>query len=152
MRGYQMLGQSIADPEGIEGPAGETPGLGLLDVTTVMSPDKRLTRITATHAASGQGIAGYEIHIGRSTGPDCARPFAHVQGTPEGALSPDGRVIGSYLHGMFAADGFRTAFLAGLGASPSVLSYADGVEETLDRLAEHLEAHLDVAGLLALAR
>lgn len=150
--GYQMLGQSIADPEGIEGPAGETPGLGLLDVTTVMSPDKRLTRITATHAASGQGIAGYEIHIGRSTGPDCARPFAHVQGTPEGALSPDGRVIGSYLHGMFAADGFRTAFLAGLGASPSVLSYADGVEETLDRLAEHLEAHLDVAGLLALAR
>jgi adenosylcobyric acid synthase len=150
--GYQMLGRSIADPEGIEGPAGETAGLGLLDVTTVMSPHKRLTRVSATHAASGQGIEGYEIHIGRSEGPDCARPFAHVEGAPEGAVSPDGRVIGSYLHGMFAADAFRATFLAGLGGTPSGLSYAAGVEETLDRLAAHLEAHLDVGALLALAR
>ncbi len=150
--GYQMLGRSIADPEGIEGPAGETQGLGLLDVTTVMSPDKRLTRVRATHAPSGQAIEGYEIHIGRSDGSDCARPFAHVDGTPEGATSADGRVTGSYLHGMFAADAFRAAFLAALGGTPSGLAYASGVEETLDRLAAHLEAHLDVPGLLALAR
>ena len=150
--GYQMLGRSIADPEGIEGPAGETQGLGLLDVTTVMSPDKRLTRVRATHAPSGQAIEGYEIHIGRSDGSDCVRPFAHVDGTSEGATSPDGRVTGSYLHGMFAADAFRAAFLAALGGTPSGLAYASGVEETLDRLAAHLEAHLDVPGLLALAR
>lgn len=150
--GYQMLGRSIADPGGIEGPAGETAGLGLLDVATTMSPDKRLTRVSATHAGSGQQIEGYEIHIGRSDGPDCARPFALVDGVPEGATSPDGRVIGSYLHGMFAADAFRAAFLSALGGAPSGLSYAAGVEETLDRLAAHLETHLDVAGLLGLAR
>jgi len=149
--GYQMLGQVVADPDGIEGAAGETPGLGLLDVTTVMTPDKRLTRTRATHAATGLAVEGYEIHIGRTDGAGRARPFAHVDGQPEGAVSPDGRIAGSYLHGLFTQDAFRAAYLARLGAAPSGLSYAAGVEETLDRLADHLEAHLDVAGLLALA-
>lgn len=149
--GYQMLGRSIADPGGIEGPAGETPGLGLLDVATVMSADKRLTRVLATHAATGAPMQGYEIHIGRTEGPDRARPFARVDGAPEGAVSADGRIIGSYLHGMFAGDAFRAAFLSGFGEA-SALRYGAGVEATLDRLADHLEAHLDVDGLLALAR
>jgi adenosylcobyric acid synthase len=150
--GYQMLGRVIADPQGIEGPPGETAGLGLLDVATVMTPDKRLQRTVAVHAASGLAVAGYEIHIGRTEGPDRARPFAHVGGQPEGARSADGRVAGTYLHGLFAADAFRAAFLRDLGAAPSGLAYAAGVQAVLDRLAGHVEAHLDVAGLLALAR
>ncbi|WP_225028162.1 cobyric acid synthase [Xinfangfangia pollutisoli] len=150
--GYQMLGHVVRDPEGIEGPAGETPGLGLLEVETVMTPDKRLARVSATHAASGLEVSGYEIHIGRSSGPDCARPFAHVEGRAEGALSTDGRIAGSYLHGLFASDAFRAAYLAGLGIAASARSHAATVEATLDALADHLEAHLDVAGLLALAR
>ncbi|MBL4929735.1 cobyric acid synthase [Fuscibacter oryzae] len=150
--GYQMLGQRITDPDGIEGPAGETEGLGYLDLATVMTGDKRLTRVTARHAATDQTIEGYEIHIGRSTGIDSGRPFALLDGQPEGASSPDGRVQGTYLHGMFSADGFRAAFLRELGATPSGLTYGAAVEACLDALAAHIEAHLDVAGLLALAR
>ena len=150
--GYQMLGRSIADPEGQEGPAGFDAGLGHLDVTTVMTADKRLARVTAQHAASGLTVAGYEIHIGRSDGPDCARPFAHIEGRPEGAISPDGRIIGSYLHGLFSSDAFRAAYLARLGVAGSGHAHAATVEATLEALADHVEAHLDVPGLLGLAR
>jgi adenosylcobyric acid synthase len=150
--GYQMLGRSVADPEGIEGPAGETAGLGLLDVETVMTPDKRLARVGARHAASGLAVEGYEIHIGRTSGADCARPFAHVEGRPEGATAPDGRIAGSYLHGLFAADDFRAAYLAGLGIAAGSQSHAATVEDALEALADHVEAHLDVPGLLAVAR
>jgi adenosylcobyric acid synthase len=146
-----MLGRRIADPAGIEGPAGETPGLGLLDVDTVMTPDKRLTEVQAVHAESGRAFTGYEIHIGRTDGPDCARPFATVAGMPEGAVSADGRIAGSYLHGMFRDDAFRAGLLAGFGAA-SGIAYATQVEQVLDALADHMEAHLDVPGLLALAR
>jgi len=149
--GYQMLGRIIADPDGIEGAAGESAGLGLLDLVTVMSAEKRLTRTSAIHAASGAAMEGYEIHIGRTEGPDRARPFAMVDGVAEGAVSADGRIMGSYLHGMFTGDAFRAAFLGGLGAA-SVAGYGQGVEAVLDALADHMEAHLDVAGLLALAR
>ncbi len=150
--GYQMLGQKISDPNGIEGPVGDMAGLGHLDIETLMSPDKTLARISAVHSATQMPVDGYEIHIGRSDGPDRARPFAHVGAAPEGAISPSGRVMGSYLHGLFAQDAFRTAFLAGLGAAPSQISYSAGVEQVLDDLAAHLEAHLDITGLLALAR
>ncbi|HEX9857805.1 MAG TPA: cobyric acid synthase [Paracoccaceae bacterium] len=150
--GYQMLGRVVRDPEGIEGAPGETPGLGLLEVETTMTPDKRLTRTRATHAASGLAVEGYEIHIGHTSGPACARPFARVEGRAEGATSADGRIMGSYLHGMFTNDIFRSAFLAQIGAAPSGLRYGAGVEDTLDALAAHMETHLDVAGLLALAR
>ncbi|MGY6411966.1 MAG: cobyric acid synthase [Alkalilacustris sp.] len=150
--GYQMLGRTVADPEGIEGPAGTDPGLGLLDVDTVMTPDKRLEEVRAVHTATGAAFDGYEIHIGRTGGPDRARPFAHVAHTPEGAVSACGRVSGSYLHGMFRNDGFRAAYLAGFGVTASEAGYAAGVEATLDALAAHIEAHLDVPRLLALAR
>ncbi len=149
--GYQMLGHRVADPMGIEGPPGDTPGLGLLDVRTVMGGDKQLTEVRACHTMLDLPFTGYEIHIGRSDGPDCARPFAHVRGRPEGAVSPCGRVAGSYLHGMFADDVFRRAWLAELGAQPSDTAYTSRVEDTLDALAEHLTTHLDVPGLLALA-
>jgi adenosylcobyric acid synthase len=150
--GYQMLGRSVADPDGTEGPAGETPGLGLLDVTTVMTPEKSLTRVQAVHAETKQAIDAYEIHIGRTEGHDRVRPFALVDGVAEGAISADGRVHGSYLHGLFTSDGFRRAFLTRLGVSASNESYSAKIESALDELAEHLEKHLDVEGILALAR
>jgi len=149
--GYQMLGSSVADPEGIEGPAGETAGLGLLDVTTVMTGEKTLTRVTAQHVATRQPIDAYEIHIGRTDGPDRVRPFAMLDGAPEGAISRDGRVYGSYLHGLFASDDFRSSFLRQLDIPVTDQQYRGRVESALDALADHIEAHLDVEGLLALA-
>lgn len=149
--GYQMLGRVVRDPNGIEGPAGEAPGLGLLEVDTVMTPEKRLSQTNAVHATTGTPIQGYEIHIGETSGLGCARPFAHVAGVAEGAVSANGRIMGSYLHGMFVGDTFRRAFLNQLGVKTSAVNYADGIEDTLDALAAHLEAHLDVEGLLALA-
>lgn len=146
--GYQMLGQVIDDPRGHDGLPGCDAGLGLLDVQTVMAADKRLARVGGT--ALGQPITGYEIHMGRTTGPDRARPFAVIEGADEGAISPDGRVMGSYTHGLFADDSFRAAFLARLGAG-SLGGHAARVESTLDALAAHLETHLDIDGLLKLA-
>ncbi len=150
--GYQMLGRSIADPEGIEGRAGATPGLGFLDIHTVMQAEKRVQLTTARHLATGQMVQGYEIHIGQSTGPDCARPMFEVDGNPEGAISASGQVSGSYLHGMFAADAFRSTFLTNLGATAGNASYEATVEKTLNALADHLQAHVDCAGLLNLAK
>jgi adenosylcobyric acid synthase len=150
--GYQMLGHNVADPEGIEGASGETSGLGLLNVTTVMTPQKTLTRVTASHAATKQPIDAYEIHIGHTEGSDCVRPFAMLNGVPEGAVSADGRIHGSYLHGVFASDAFRKAFLAQLDIPAADQSYRTKVESALNALAGHIEAHLDVDGLFALAR
>ena len=150
--GYQMLGKSIADPDGIEGPAGETPGLALLDVTTLMTPEKALTRVSALHAATGTALAAYEIHIGRTEGSDRARPFSIVDGQGEGAISADGLVQGTYLHGLFTSDAFRRAYLARLGIEASAEHYRARVESALDALADHIETHFDMDGLLALAR
>ena len=149
--GFQMLGHTVADPDGIEGAPGTVPGLGLLDIETVMGGDKTLREVDARHAGLDLPFNGYEIHIGRSGGPDCARPFAHVGDRPEGAVSADGRVAGSYLHGMFSDDAFRSAWLANLGAASGGLRFEETVDATLDGLAEHLEAHLDIEGILACA-
>jgi adenosylcobyric acid synthase len=150
--GYQMLGQSIADSRGVEGPPAMVPGLGLLDVATELTGDKRLAAVSGT-TADGRPFSGYEMHMGETTGPDRARPFATLaDGRPEGARSPDGRVLGTYVHGLFADDSQRSAWLARLGAAPSGLGYQAGVEAALDALARHLEAHLDLDRLLSLAR
>src|SRR5690242_9185317 len=142
--GYRMLGKSVSDPDGIEGAAGETPGLGLLDVTTDMTPEKSLTRVKAVHAETKQPIEAYEIHIGRTEGADRARPFAFVDDTAEGAISADGRVQGSYLHGLFTSDTFRRAYLARLGVAPANESFGVRVDDALNALADHIETHLDV--------
>lgn len=149
--GYQMLGRFIEDPQGFEGPAGREEGLGLLDVETRMAPDKTLTRVTADHAATGTQIDGYEIHIGQTVGADCATPFAHINGTPDGAGSRDSKITGTYLHGLFTNDSFRSAWLAQLGLGAGPTSYSQTVEDTLDALADHMETHLDVSALLACA-
>ncbi|HMN85337.1 MAG TPA: cobyric acid synthase [Bauldia sp.] len=148
--GYQMLGRAIADPDGIEGPAGTVAGLGLLDVATVLTPDKATVAVTGTHPASGEPVAGYEIHLGRTAGPDTARPFLDLAGQPDGAVSPDGLVAGTYVHGLFAADGFRRAFLG--DAAGADLAYEATVEAALDTLANHLERHLAIGQLLEIAK
>jgi len=151
--GYQMLGRTIADPDGIEGEPGTSQGLGLIDVQTTLTPAKELRIERATHVASGEPISGYHMHMGETTGPDRARPFALVGQTGEGAISASGRVMGTYLHGLFAEDRFRRAFLEGLGAEAEErLAYDTEIEAVLDRLAAHLERALDLDALLAMAR
>jgi len=149
--GYQMLGTKVCDPEGLEGPAGVIDGLGLLDIETLMTPKKALTQPLARHAATGLSFNAYEIHIGTSDGPDHSRPFAYIDDKPEGAMSADGRITGSYLHGMFADDEFRKAWLAGFGVEGQG-SYRADVDATLNRLADHMETHVDVDGILSVAR
>ena len=148
--GYQMLGRRISDPGGVEG-GGAVDGLGLLDVATAMGGDKVTAPVTGRHLATGATVAGYEIHLGRTEGPDCARPVLDLGGRLDGAQSGDGRVAGTYVHGLFAADGFRRAFLDGLGGAGSDLRYEAGVDAALDALAAHLERHVDIDRLLAIA-
>ncbi len=147
--GYQMLGQTINDPEGVEGAAGKTNGLCMLDVNTVMSPQKHLVRVTGTDPESGTTVTGYEIHNGNTTGADRARPMLTINGEPEGAQN--GLVSGCYIHGLFSSDSYRAAFLKTFGAASSV-TYTSEIETVLDDLADHLEQHLDVEGMIALAR
>jgi len=149
--GYQMLGNSIADPDGVDGAAGSVAGLGLLDIATVMRGDKSTTLVSGIHCASGAAVAGYEIHLGRSDGADCARPMLAIDGRSDGASSRDGRVQGTYVHGLFGGDAFRKAWLAQLGIA-SELAYESQIEIALDALADHLEAHLDIDRILAIAR
>jgi len=149
--GYQMLGQTIADPDGIEGAPGTVTGLGLLKVDSVLAGDKTTVMVSGRDAATGEKVSGYEIHLGRTAGADCARPLVHLGDRDDGAQSPDGLVSGTYVHGLFAEDGFRRRFLASLGAPASTLRYEALVEHTLDRLAAHLEAHVDIDGLLEIA-
>lgn len=150
--GYQMLGQIVRDPDGVDGEIGETNGLGFLDVETVMTAAKQLAVSGATHVPSGAHFAGYEIHMGQTVGPDCARPFAMIGSAADGAHSANGRVMGTYLHGLFADDGFRAGFLEAVGGQASGLNYNDEVDTILDALADHMEQHLDIEGLLGLAR
>jgi adenosylcobyric acid synthase len=149
--GYQMLGRMIHDPQGLEGSPATVEGLGLLDVETTLLADKTTTETEAFHALSGQLIKAYEIHLGKTMGPDCVRLFAQTTNGPEGATSPDMLVTGTYLHGCFAADGFRHAFLKSLGVNASNFAFDQTIEQTLDELAAHLETHLDLDQILKLA-
>ncbi|HEX4411959.1 MAG TPA: cobyric acid synthase [Xanthobacteraceae bacterium] len=150
--GYQMLGRTISDPDGIEGPPDKVEGLGLIEVDTVLSDDKRLEAVQGT-TADGAPFAGYEMHMGVTEGPDRTRPFARfADGSTDGAVSADGRLLGSYIHGLFADDRQRSAWLKRFAAGPAAVSYDDSVERILDALAMHLAAHLNIDALLKLAR
>jgi adenosylcobyric acid synthase len=150
--GYQMLGRAIADPDGVEGAPGRVDGLGLIDVETTLSGDKRLEAVSG-ETGDGAPFSGYEMHIGVTDGPDRARPFAHLAGgAAEGAISADGRAMGTYVHGLFADDRQRGAWLQRFGAGASHVDYESQVERTLDTLADHLAAHIDIDRLLTLAR
>ena len=149
--GYQMLGRMVRDPQGREGSVGEAPGLGLLDVETVMEDDKTVRNVAAHSLQHDVPLEGYEIHLGRTDGPDRARPVALIEGVPDGATSADGRVFGTYLHGLFGADLFRRRFLAQFGVEGGG-DYRAGVEAALDAIAARLEEHLDCDAIFAAAR
>jgi adenosylcobyric acid synthase len=154
--GYQMLGRSIADPDGIEGPSAAVEGLGLLDIATKLTGAKKLASVAGTCMPAVLRQApfdGYEMHVGETHGEDCARPLLHFSdGRKDGAVSRDGRVMGCYVHGLFSHPEQRKAWLALLGAESSGFSYEDAIEQSLDELAAHLEAHMDLDRLLSLAR
>ena len=149
--GYQMLGRRIADPDGVEGPPGEAAGLCLLDIETVLTADK-LLRPVAGALRRGAAFRGYEIHVGRTTGPGLAAPFlSFADGGGDGAVSPDERIGGCYVHGLFAAASARAALLAELGATASIGDYDAVVDAALDEIAEILATAFDIAGLSRLA-
>ena len=150
--GFQMLGRLVRDPDAIEGRLTETAGLGLLDVETVMAPEKIVRNVSALSAHHGLALSGYEIHLGRTTGPDCDRPATTINGAADGATSPDGRVFGTYLHGLFEADAYRARLLAELGAQSETVDHRAVVEAALDEIAEDLERHLDCSAIFAAAR
>ena len=155
--GYQMLGQTIDDPQGVEGAAGATTGLGHLAVDTVLATDKTLARVTASAPIFDAMVTGYEIHMGRTDGADCARPLLNIAGRPDGAMSDDGLVIGTYVHGIFADDGFRRAFLNDLAARRGLsgrfgeVDFGGRVDSVLDELAAHMAANLDLDAFAEMA-
>ncbi|MEM6464432.1 MAG: cobyric acid synthase [Pseudomonadota bacterium] len=151
--GFQMLGRRVSDPEAIEGSVTEVEGLALLDVETVMEPEKTVRNTHAWSVPFDIGMSGYEIHLGRTWGPDCSRPFSMIDGQPEGAVSSDGRIAGTYLHGLFSDDGFRRRYLTGLGVADSGINYRAEVDIALDRIAERLDGlvNADLPGLRPLA-
>jgi adenosylcobyric acid synthase len=165
--GYQMLGLRVLDPFNQESRVGKAEGMGLLDVETVMLMEKETHQAAARLLAAGKRIvpgcsgdlSGYEIHMGETTLGRCARPFATITcrsgkevKISDGAVSPDGRVFGTYLHGIFDNDGFRTGFLNRLrkGKGLPLKSAALAQPDPLDLLAEHLERHLDMERLFAI--
>ena len=148
--GYQMLGRTIRDPDGIEGSVREINGLGLLGVDTILAGAKTLEQVRGR--ALTADFHGYEMHMGRTEGPGCARPFAMLGNKPDGAISPDGRVMGSYVHGLLASTQLRAALLQRIGATSAEADYDRSVEDALDALAAHLERHCDIDAMVALAR
>lgn len=150
--GYQMLGRRIEDPLGIEGPPGGVAGLGLLDVSTVLTREKRLSPAGGATLAEGAPFTGYEMHMGRTEGPDAANPLLRLDdGRLDGAVSADGLVSGTYVHGLFGDDAQRAAWLGRLGLAAAPRRHEAGVEAALDALAAHLARHVDVDALLRIA-
>lgn len=148
--GFQMLGNRVADPHGIEGPAGEVAGLGLLDVDTVLADAKTLRRVEGL--ALDAEFSGYEMHMGDTGGPDGARPFAALEGgRRDGAISADGRVMGTYVHGLLSSTPLRRALLGRIGIASSGHDHDRTVDSALDEIAAVLEEHLDMDALVALA-
>lgn len=151
--GYQMLGTVVLDPDRIEGHQDSARGLGLLDITTTMTGDKQLRAITGTDSVTGSAVSGYEMHLGLSTGPATSSPFIRFDnGTTDGALSPDGRILGCHIHGLFHSPAFRSTFLARLGAQSNNEDYAHRVEQSLDAIAATLEQSLDIDTIARLSK
>jgi adenosylcobyric acid synthase len=141
--GYQMLGRTVRDPLGIEGGVAEIEGLGLLDVETVMAPEKRLANSAARSIPFEAALSGYEIHLGVTDGPDHLRPYVEIEGRADGAMSIDGRIAGTYLHRLFDSDSFRARLLASFGIEGGQSDYRKSVDDALDGVAAELERHLD---------
>ena len=148
--GYQMLGNRISDPLGIEGAAEETAGLGLLNVDTVLTDGKSLRSIKGQ--ALDSDFIGYEMHMGHTVGPDTAHPFAlFSDGRSDGAIDISGAVMGTYCHGIFNSTELRRAFLNWIGARSAGLDHGAMVDAALDDIARSLEQCLDIDAMVAIA-
>ncbi|HAE27967.1 MULTISPECIES: cobyric acid synthase [Hyphomonas] len=151
--GYQMLGRRVVDPVGVDGVPGEAQGLGLLNVETLMQADKKVAPVSGDCAISTMTVLGYEIHTGRTTGEDTVRPMFNFDSEPDGARSADGKIEGTYLHGAFANDAFRSAWLTRAGGTADTHAiYSNTVERALDRLADGVEAKVNIDALLESAQ
>ncbi len=150
--GYQMLGLRVSDPDGIEGPPGSVPGLGLLDVETLLKGPKQLRAVRGVTADNLTPLHGYEMHMGITKGADTARPMIRLDdGRDDGARSADGRVFGSYIHGFFIDDAQRSAWLTRFGGARSDRHHMAETESLLDDLAVHVTRHCDVEAMMNLA-
>lgn len=150
--GLQMLGQRIADPLGLEGEAGESEGLGLLAFDTMLETEKQLRNVRGRLCLEGAEVSGYEIHAGVSDGPALCQAAVELDdGRRDGAISADGQVLVTYLHGLFESPAACAALLrwAGLGEVETV-DYHALRERDIERLADLVEAYLDVTRLRAL--
>ena len=158
--GFQLLGKRILDPDSVESSAVELDGLGLLNVTTSFARDKVTVEVSGRHLASGCPVAGYEVHMGRTSLDAGAVPWLEVRAPgeaavrPEGASSEDGLVLGTYVHGLFDAPEFRRDFLNGLrerrGWAPLPMQPGTSLDEGIDRLADFMAKHLDLAAIDAI--
>jgi adenosylcobyric acid synthase len=150
--GYQILGNSINDPDGTEGPVGKAQALGYLDIETTITGPKTLAEVHGISCNGLGNVTGFEMHMGQTTGAGTAKPFLELAGRSDGAINPDGTVIGCYVHGLFASDNFRHAFLNRLRARErGVQNFQNTIETALDAIAMQLEEALDIDGLLELA-
>ncbi|MYM42094.1 cobyric acid synthase [Duganella qianjiadongensis] len=149
--GFQMLGRQVHDPRGVEGTPGSSAALGLLDMETEMTTHKRLQQVQGNCAFGTQqaAVTGYEIHMGESRGPALDIPAFVIDGRAEGAVSPDGKVLGTYLHGLFDTPSASSALLrwAGLESAHAVDTHALR-EASLDRLADATQPLLDALCVL----
>jgi adenosylcobyric acid synthase len=147
-----MLGRSISDPLGLEGPAGDSPGLQWLELDTVLEAEKHLRNTSGVLTLEGAEVRGYEIHAGMSRGPALDKPSALLEGgQPDGAVSSDGRILGTYLHGIFELPTACAALLRWAGLrDPQQIDYRQVREQAIERLADSVEAHLDMGVILRL--
>lgn len=146
--GLQMLGKQIHDPLGLEGETGSSAGLGLLDMTTRLGDDKQLYNVQGRLTLGDAHISGYEIHAGISSGPALENPAVILQGRNDGAVSADGQIIGTYLHGLFESGAACNTLLqwAGLTLTENP-DYRQRREDDINRLADAVEKHLDMAAI-----
>lgn len=148
--GFQMLGEQIADTEGIEGPPGQSAGLGWFELHTVLHKEKELRNVSGCLALDATRVSGYEIHMGQSTGGALDRPALRLEdGRADGAMSADGQILGTYVHGLFEEPSACATLLRWAGlAAPLPLDHARRREQMLDRLADAVESSLDLSRLL----
>jgi len=151
--GFQMLGQSIADPAGIEGPTNLTKGLGYLDMHTTLAAEKQLRNVRGSLAWLSAPVHGYEIHAGVTQGPALARPATTLEDGPDGAISEDGQILGSYVHGIFDSPEACNAMLSWAGLrSHSAPDIGAMREASIERLADTVARHINTELLMAIIR
>ena len=155
--GYQMLGRQIYDASGVDGTKGTIDGLGLLNIETSMVPTKKVKQTRCKSIDGSVEFDAYEIHVGHARGPDRSNPFTYTldeigNWIPEGSKSIDGKICGTYLHGFLASDTFRERYLGQIISGLSEFTYANVIEDTLDKLADHIAKHIKVEQIYSIMK